>query len=151
RGWSEFEWRWQCVKEKPRAFNYPRWDGSALENQAILLWSEQGLGDILQFVRYALLVRKRVGTVLLEAPASLHPLLSRCPGIDRLLTPIDPLPAFAAQAPLLSLPGIFGTTLSTVPANVPYLSADPSRLKQWSTRFQHEPGFKVGIVWQGST
>src|SRR5205085_2009569 len=100
------------------------WDGSPLEGQRILLYAEQGLGDTLQFVRYAPLVKQRGGTVLVECPASLVPLLSSCPGIDRAVAKDSTLPDFDVHAALMSLPGILGTTLATVPAVVPYLFAD---------------------------
>ena len=89
-----------------------------------MLVAEQGLGDTLQFVRYAALVKQRGGTVLLECPAELVRLLQTCAGIDPIVTPGSPLPTFDVQVPLLSLPGILKTTLATMPAAVPYLAAD---------------------------
>ena len=86
--------------------------------------AEQGLGDTLQFIRYAPLVKQRGGIVLVKCPKDLTPLLARCPGIDRLLPFDSPLPPFDVHAPLLSLPRILGTSLATVPASGPYLVAD---------------------------
>src|SRR6266542_4411092 len=114
-GGREYEWRWRCKDAMPRSFAQPAWDGGPLEGRTLLLYAEQGVGDTLQFVRYALLLKERGATVLLEAPRPLLPLLSRCAGIDRLLAHGEPLPAFDAQAPLLSLPRLVGTTLATVP------------------------------------
>ncbi len=149
-GWPRYEWRWQCNRPGRRTFTQPRWDGGPLEGRTILLWAEQGLGDTLQFVRYAPLVRRRGGFVLLEAPPPLVPLLKRCPGIDRVLPAGGSLPDFDVQAPLLSLPGLFRTTLDTIPDRVPYLSAEPERLRRWGEELRPAGGFKIGIAWQGS-
>jgi hypothetical protein len=150
RGWPEYEWRWQTEDFTPRSFRQPRWDGSPLEGRTILLHTEQGLGDTIQFIRYAPLVQQRGGVVLVEAAARLLPLLARCPGIDRLVARGTPLPAFDVETPLLSLPALFGTTLQTVPAAIPYLSAEPERLAHWRGELQGAAGLKIGIAWRGS-
>jgi Flp pilus assembly protein TadD len=150
QGWREYEWRWRTDDFKLRDFGKPRWDGTPLEGRTILLHVEQGLGDTLQFIRYAPLVQARGGRVLVEAPARLLPLLRRCPGIAELVAQGQPLPAFDVEAPLLSLPGLFGTTRATIPASVPYLSADPALQVRWSEELGSVEGFKVGIAWQGS-
>jgi hypothetical protein len=108
------------------------------------------LGDTLQFVRYAALARQRVGRVVLECPPALIPLLSRCPGIDRLIGQGALLPAFDAHAALASLPRVLGTTADTIPAPVPYLSADPKLVRRWRSKLAALKGLKVGIAWQGN-
>jgi hypothetical protein len=118
--------------------------------KTIPLWWEQRLGDTLQFVRYVALVKARGGTVVLECPARMVPLLSTCPGVDRLVAEGEPLPGFDVQAPLLSLPGLLGTTLENVPAEVPYLHAELQRVERWRERLRTVAGFRVGIVWQGN-
>lgn len=151
RGWTEYEWRWQRPKTRRRSFVQPTWDGSPLNGRTILLHSEQGIGDTIQFVRYAALVKERGGTVFLECPPYLRRLLSRCEGVDRVLPEGEPLPAFDVQAPLLSLPRLFGTTLATVPAKVPYLSPEPELVEQWGKRLGPADGkLRVGIAWQGN-
>jgi tetratricopeptide (TPR) repeat protein len=127
RGWRDYEWRWQRPQTPPRPFTQPRWDGSPLAGRTLLIYMEQGLGDLLQFIRYAELVRG--GRVVVECPAGLLPLWARCRGIDRLVAEGTPLPAFDVQVPLLSLPGLCGTTLETVPAAVLYLFAETA----WSS------------------
>jgi len=151
RGWPEYEWRWQTKHFPRRPFVQPRWDGNALEGRTILLYAEQGLGDTLQFIRYATLVRQRGGMVLAEVQPALLPLLRSCLGIDQLLPAGAPLPDFDVQAPLLSLPGLLHTTLDRVPADVPYLSADPALSQRWGQELHAIPEFKVGIAWQGSS
>jgi tetratricopeptide (TPR) repeat protein len=150
RGWPEYEWRWKRKQTPPRPFRQPRWDGSPLEGRTILLWCEQGLGDTIQFVRYAALVKARGGTVLLECLARMVPLLSSCAGVDRVVAEGEPLPGFDVQAPLLSLPGLMGITPQTVPAEVPYLHAEPHRVERWRKRLEEVEGLRVGIVWQGN-
>src|SRR5262249_38799312 len=99
---------------------------------------------------YAALLKQRGATVVLEAPRALVPLLSRCRGINFLVPQGAPLPAFEVHCPLLSLPVLLGTRLENVPTEVPYLSAEPARLRHWAERLASEPGFKIGIAWQGS-
>jgi tetratricopeptide (TPR) repeat protein len=149
-GWREYEWRWQCPGTSRPAFAQPLWDGSPLAGRTILLHVEQGLGDTLQFIRYAPLLKQGGGTVLVVSPPMLVPLLERCPGIDRLVPQGAALPPFDVQAPLLSLPGILGTTLETIPARVPYLFADPQRVAHWRAELGPGRAFAIGIAWQGN-
>jgi tetratricopeptide (TPR) repeat protein len=149
-GWAEYEWRWRTKEFAPRPFPQPRWNGTGLAGKTILLHAEQGLGDTLHFIRYASLVKERGGTVLVECQPSLLRLLARCPGIDRLVAAGTPLPPFDVHAPLLSLPLVFGTTLEKVPADVPYLIADPILEQGWRDELSMSGGFKVGIAWQGN-
>ncbi|MBV9122006.1 MAG: tetratricopeptide repeat protein, partial [Planctomycetes bacterium] len=150
QGFEEFEWRWKSKGFLPRSFPQPLWDGSPLEGRTILLHGEQGIGDILQFVRYAPLVQEHGGRVLLECPGGILPLLRTCPGIDRLLTAGTPLPAFDCHLSLMSLPRVLGTTPATIPGNVPYLFADPGLIAYWQQELGDRNTFKVGIVWQGN-
>ena len=122
----------------------------SLNGKTILLFPEQGFGDTLQFIRYAPLVKQNGGRVVFECPAELVRIMRSCPGIDQILTPGDPLPPFDVQASLLSLPTILKTSLDTVPAAVPYLTADSSLTEKWRQELSNYPGFKIGIVWQGN-
>jgi tetratricopeptide (TPR) repeat protein len=150
RGWPEYEWRWNALKTSPPATDAPRWDGAPLEGRTIVLYSEQGLGDTLQFVRYAALVKERGGTVVVACQRPLRALLKSCPGIDRLVAVEDPLPSCDFQAPLMSLPLIFGTTATTIPNRIPYLDADSHLVDHWRDRLNALSGRKVGMVWQGN-
>jgi cytochrome c-type biogenesis protein CcmH/NrfG len=146
-GWPEYEWRWQLKNfTTPAAqFPQPRWDGSDLNGRRILLHCEQGYGDIIQFARYAALVAGRGGKVILGCPEPLRLLLNTVPGVSEVTTKPGAIP-FDVHAPLMSLPAIFGTTLATVPAAIPYLTA-PSHPPE--TKAPTGPGLKVGIVWAG--
>lgn len=152
RGWPEYEWRWKSPKAEPLPYaERPRWDGSPLGGAPILLHANQGLGDTIQFIRYAPLVKSRGGTVIVQCQPELIPLLSNCGGIA-LLTANEapPPPVFTVQAPMLSLPGILGTTVETIPSEVPYIAADPTLVAQWGKRLSSVKGFRVGISWQGN-
>jgi tetratricopeptide (TPR) repeat protein len=150
QAWAEYEWRWRCADFGSMPYEQPQWDGSSLEGRTILLHAEQGLGDTLLAVRFAPLVKQRGGTVLLVCPGSLLPLLSGVRGVDRLLERGTALPPFDCHAPLLSLPGIFHTTPETVPADVPYLFADPDLVERWRRELPAGRDFRVGIAWQGN-
>jgi Flp pilus assembly protein TadD len=151
KGWPEYEWRWRCKEFTPPVYAQPAWDGGPLAGRTILLYAEQGLGDTLQFVRYAPLVQARGGRVVVHCQRPLLPLLLRCRGIDQVVPRGAPLPPFDVHAALLSLPLLFGTTLATVPADIPYLFADETLVASWRRELAALPGFKVGIAWQGST
>src|SRR4029077_8450549 len=113
--WEEFEWRWRDT-DFAREIDRPLWDGSPLEGRTILLFAEQGVGDTLQFIRYAPLVKERGGPVIVACQRALLPLLESCPGIDRLVARDGLRIEFDVFAPLMSLPRILGTTLETIPA-----------------------------------
>ncbi|NNU44867.1 tetratricopeptide repeat protein [Ramlibacter montanisoli] len=154
-GWKAHEARWHA-KDFPgalsRAFTAaPQWTGAqALEGRCILLHAEQGLGDSIHFVRYLPQVAARAREVLVHVQQSLVPLLAQLPANCRLLQPGEPIPPHELQCPLLSLPHAFGTTLATIPADVPYLQADPERLPPWQQRLAGRARPQVGIVWSGN-
>jgi tetratricopeptide (TPR) repeat protein len=150
KGWTEYEWRWRRRTQRERPFKQPRWDGSPLAGRTILLWCEQGLGDAIQFARYAALVKGRGGRVVLECPPPLQALLSSCPGVDELVAEGETPPAFDVQAPLMSLPALFDTTVETMPADIPFLKADETRVAAWRSWLESVDGFRVGVVWQGN-
>lgn len=150
RGWAEYEWRFRGSSYAARPMPRPAWDGSDLAGRTILIHSEMGFGDALQFARYAALVKRKGARVLLECPPPLVQLLSTCPGVDRAVPRGSALPPFDVHAPLMSLPSLLGTTLQTVPAEVPYLSAEPERVERWGRELRAAPGLRVGIAWQGS-
>jgi Flp pilus assembly protein TadD len=148
-GLVEYEWRWQIPRYKLAPRNLPIWDRSPLEGRSILLRHEQGLGDTLQFVRYAAMVKEFGGRVVLECPASLHPLLESFEGVDRLVERGASDAGCDYQVPLLSLPGLFRTDLETIPSRVPYLRASPDRIERWRARLPRDRRL-IGICWQGN-
>ncbi len=152
QGFVEYEYRFTDLKP-PRA-NYPQpiWQGEACPRRgaAILLQCEQGMGDMIQFVRYAKLVQQRGFRVLLSTPPLLTKLFRTCRNIDVVVPYGLELPPFDYRISIMSLPRIMGTTLQTIPADVPYLEPDHSRIANWKKRLDQHVGFRVGIVWQGN-
>ncbi len=147
-GFAEYEWRWRRESTPARPFPQPLWDGSNLEGRTILLHSEQGFGDTIQFIRYAPLVQACGGHVVVECQQPLVRLLTTVAGVEKVVPTGTTLPEFDVHAPLLSLPRILGTTLETVPAQIPYLNLSHFP----SLRLENLPGtyLKVGIVWAGN-
>jgi hypothetical protein len=153
QGWPEYEWRMRSVEwaAAVKTLPIPLWDGGLLRGRTILLRPEQGLGDTIQFIRYAPLVKQRGGTVVFECPKALKQILAGCPGIDQVVEQGLPLPAGVdVHAHLASLPALLGTTLSNIPATIPYLHADPALEASWREKLAANPGFKIGIAWQGN-
>ena len=160
QGFPEYECRLKTREFPPCPFRQPMWDGSDLAGRTILLHAEQGLGDTIQFIRYAAIVAQRGGRIVLTCHQPLMRLLSTVPRIAQQVPLGYPVPDFDVYAPLMSLPGIVGTTLETVPAQRPYLTPPaesnvqltlPPGLatapKQSTQPFQLP--LKVGIVWSG--
>lgn len=152
RGWAEFAWRWktQAQAKFAKSFDKPRWTGDAGNGRTLLLRAEQGLGDTLQFVRYAALAKDRGWRVALEVQPALTALLARTKGIDAIVAQGASAPEFDAEAPLLDLPGIFATTPETVPADIPYVFADPAKADAWRAKLGPATKKRVGIVWGGN-
>ena len=154
-GWKEYEWRFLKSKWErtySHRFDKPRWDGSIFEGKRLFVHAEQGMGDTIQFVRYLPMVKSLGGKVIVEVAKPLLTLFQDLPGIDELVvwSPIKKSDArFDFYVPLLSIPGLFGTELETIPAEVPYIYADPRKIKHWRSRLKGG-GFKMGLVWAGS-
>ncbi len=149
-GWKEYEWRWKGKDLKMTPFTQPLWDGGPLGGKTILLHTEQGIGDTLQFIRYAPLVKARGGMTTLACDRKLARLLQRCPGLDQIIIKGDPKARFDVHIPLLSLPRVFGTLATAPPGGVPYVHPDPALVERWRTELAPRRGFKVGIAWRGS-
>ncbi|MFQ5732906.1 MAG: tetratricopeptide repeat protein [Planctomycetaceae bacterium] len=150
RGWTEYEARWELADHQLPRFDQPRWDGTDLRDRTILLDWEQGLGDTLQFVRYAMPAQRRGGRVIVRCQKPLAQLLQLTPGIDALVPDGAPLPDFDTWSPLLSLPRLFGTGLDTIPADLPYVFADPELVARWRPVVRQSGTLTIGIAWQGN-
>ena len=149
-GFAEYEWRFRSQDFAAFRTRWPRWDGVEYAGKTIVLCAEQGLGDSLQFVRYAPVLKRRGACVIVECPETLHPILARTPGVDAWISGTTPAPAADFCAPLMSLPHLLETTHATIQADVPYVFADPHLIEIWQERLAEWEGFKIGIVWQGN-
>jgi tetratricopeptide (TPR) repeat protein len=149
-GLAEYEWRFRSRDFPPLRPRWPIWDGSDPAGKTIVLVAEQGLGDTLQFVRYAQLLTARGARVIVECNPSLHPILSQTAGVAQWIGPRDTPPAVDACLPLLSMPHRLGTTLDTIPADVPYIFAAPQRIEAWRDEIRGAGQFRIGISWQGN-
>jgi tetratricopeptide (TPR) repeat protein len=153
RGWREYEWRWQWKEFKTKARDFPqaRWQGEDLAGRTILITSEQGLGDMIQFVRYVPMVAQRGGRVLLECERGLMRLVRGVAGVERLVRVGEAPADFDLHCPLMSLPLAFSTTLETIPNQSPYLRADVQLVEKWRQRMAGDDSrMKVGLVWAGN-
>jgi len=152
RGWPEYEWRRQCPSAlPPRQFAQAAWKGQPLNGKTILLHAEQGFGDAIHFIRYAPLVADMGGKIVLECQPALVRLFGNFPGVGQIVTNGQRLPAFDYQCPLPSLPGVFRTTMATIPATIPYLAADAEAADAWRKRMEPVGEFlRVGLAWAGS-
>ena len=149
-GFTEYEWRWKLLSERPRAWSQPWWDGSPLEGKTILLYAEQGLGDTIQFARYAPLVAECGGQVVVECQERVAALIGSIRGVSEVVAPEAPLPPFDVQAALMSLPRLLGTTAGTIPGG--RLMSRSSR-RWWiagSEMLGPPRGLRVGLAWAGN-
>ena len=146
-GWRHCEWRWPDACP-PQPLTVPLWRGEDIAGKTVLLFHEQGLGDTVQFVRYVRPVAALGARVVLAVQPPLAALLRGLPEA-RVVTAGERLPAVDLQAPLLGVPRLLGTTLATIPAEVPYLRAAADRPRPWLERLAG-PGLKVGVAWAGN-
>ena len=152
RGWHESEWRTRSVAfhSKVLQLEQPQWRGEDLAGRTIFLHGEQGFGDNIQFVRFVPEIARRAQAVLLLSPGALEPLVAaNLPANCRLLPQHSALPTIDFHSPLMSLPSVLGTTLETLPADVPYLHADPAAAAKWRNRLPQDK-LNVGIAWAGN-
>ncbi|MBP2292087.1 tetratricopeptide repeat protein [Azospirillum rugosum] len=151
-GWDAYEWRRPRTGLDARGFAQPLWNGERGEGRTLLLHSEQGLGDTIQFARYVPMAVERGWKVVFEVPPPLKGLFGPMPGVT-LVAGNDPLPPCDAQCPLMSLPRAFATTLETIPPPMPLMDAGPDRVERWRARISNDPAggaLRVGIVWAGN-
>ena len=154
-GWKFFEWRSQIEESRLFSehcdFKKQLWLGTeSLIGKSILLHSEQGFGDIIQFVRYVKLIQGLGAQVILEVPKVLITLLTGLEGTFQLLAIGDHRPDFQYQCPLMSMPLAFKTTIETIPAKIPYITCDDNKALAWQSRFLGRNKHRIGLVWSGS-
>jgi len=157
-GWKEYEWRLK-LPVRPLKRSGPLWEGSDPFGRTLLLWGEGGLGNVIQFARYASAMAEVGVRVVLECQRELVPLLKTVPGVWKCIAHGEEAKECDGHCPLASLPGVLGTRLATVPANVPYVRAEPQRIERWGdivrrggaeTRGRGDKTKLVGVCWKGS-
>jgi tetratricopeptide (TPR) repeat protein len=146
-GWKHYEagQGHEAIRGRGPGFQTAPWDGTPCDR--LLIWHEQGLGDTVQFVRYAKLCKEKASRVCVLCPKELIALIRTCPFVDDAVDTVA-RGDFDRQISIMSLPHLFGTTLETVPAPIPYLFADEVAAAAWARRIQSDK-LKVGLVWAG--
>jgi len=153
RGLAEYEWRWKKADMAPARRNFPQpmWLGEGeIAGKTILLHSEQGFGDAIQFCRYVPQLAARGARVILEVRKPLQQLMVSLAGPSAIVASGDALPAFDIHCPLLSLPLAMGTRLDTIPAQVPYLGVSAEKSAEWSARLGEKMRPRIGLAWSGN-
>lgn len=152
-GWADYSYRFKKADPTDsRNFGKPRWDGSSLEGKKILIVSEQGFGDNIQFVRYLPLVKERGGKIILECRKELLELFKNVEGVDEIFEKGNLPEDFDCYIHIMDLPRIFRTNLENIPNKIPYLKANPEKIEKFRNEISelNSNKFKVGIVWAGN-
>ena len=154
RGWEEYEWRFRMpgVPSLMPKNDIPQWDGAPLKKGRLMLIADQGFGDGIQFCRYIPWAAGRCEELVIACSRELQPLIAQVAGGATLFDRWEAAPAAAAFLPLSGLPRLHGTRLDTIPADIPYLRADPARAAAWKARldmFCAPSHRRVGLVWAG--
>ena len=154
-GWTHYEWRWRAnrgpILNERRTFSQPLWLGEQdIAGKTILLHGEQGLGDSLQFCRFAERVAGLGARVLLDVPRPLATLCATLRGVMQVIPHGDGPPDFDVHCPLMSLPLALGITLETVGTVIPYLNSDPRKVAMWQERLGPKTKPRIGLTWSGS-
>ena len=152
RGWEGFEWRWKRPESQTirKMFSQTWWDGSNLAGRTILLFAEQGLGDAIQFIRYAPIVAGTGARVVVDCHPPLKALFRQVSGVAQVLEDDSDIARHDLCCPLMSLPRLLGTTLDTVPAEVPYLSVGKNVVSDWRRKLAVKDERLVGLCWKGN-
>jgi Tfp pilus assembly protein PilF len=150
-GWKEFEWRLKvAAKRWNREFAQPRWDGNRAADKTLLLYTEGGYGDAIQFVRFVRQVRPLLGRLVLECQSPLVRLFESVDGIDALIPRGGSLPTFDFHLPLQSLPYALGIRLDTIPRSTPYLKPPNDLVTKWKSLVSGKEKMNVGLCWAGT-
>jgi tetratricopeptide (TPR) repeat protein len=153
QGWADYERRWAGPEYRQLYAAYDRtcqWRGEDVRNKTVLVWAEQGMGDQIQFARYVPLIHARGAEVVLQCHKSLVRLFRTIDGVSTVLSTEEPIPPYDMHTPIASLPHVFGTTVDSIPAPIPYLRAPAAAVDRWADRLRAERRMKVGLVWAGN-
>ncbi|MBP0034337.1 MAG: tetratricopeptide repeat protein [Roseofilum sp. Belize BBD 4] len=148
QGFSEYEWRWKTEEFTTGNLTQPSWNGEPLVGKTLMLYSEQGLGDMIQMIRYLPWVKEQGAKIILECRPPLKRLFATLPHLEQIVTREETLPPFDEQASLMSLPHLSKTSLNTIPAPLPFTLPD---LPENLILPESTAKLKVGLAWQGNT
>ena len=150
-GLPEYEWRWRVSNYAPFLPRHktPRWQGEDISGRTLLLYAEQGLGDTLQYVRYAPLAAQRGCQVIVQCQPELVRLLRSSGTLGEIVAANKPYPVHDVHCSLMSLPFVFKTTLPAIPADIPYIHPTKKIVLEWKRRMTKTKGLRVGLVWAG--
>ncbi len=155
QGWPEFEWRLRQFPPDsgyPNRHGLPLWQGESLIGKTILIYDEQGFGDVFLFIRFLPELKAAGARIVLETRATLIRLLRQLPHVQEVVVrhkDVRPQTRCDYCLPLASLPGRLGITVDTIAAKVPYLHPDSRDTARWARRMV-KGSFKIGLVWSGS-
>ncbi len=143
-GFKEYEWRWKLTNQP--GLEKIRWDGTNPAGKKVLLLAENGLGDILQYVRFAKLLKEKGATVIVHTPKPLLSLFKQCDYIDQVVLAGTENPPFDVLTSMQSIPYLFDIDERVLP-NKPYLQADKKLITYWADKLSSDKNFKIGIIW----
>ena len=151
-GWRDYRSRWYITRHADLARRYPApvWSGQNFAGRTLLVYPEQGTGDVIQFARYLPLAAARGGRVVFECPQALRRLFQPFHEDITIVAQGSALPAFDLAIPLLDLPILFNTNLDSVPPLLPNLAADAAPIAAWASRLEGLPGLRIGLAWRGN-
>jgi tetratricopeptide (TPR) repeat protein len=152
RGWPEYEWRWHTEQMRGQNRQYPTkpWRGESLHGKTILLHSEQGHGDTIQFLKLVPRLKEQGATVGILTVPILQDLIRTAPGVDHVYLTGDKVTSPDFHAPLMSLPLLLKLRVETIPRPTPYLTAPAEAIERWAKRLAATPRPRIGIAWQGN-
>lgn len=151
-GWRDYGSRWYILRHANLARRYPTpvWTGESFAGRTLLVYPEQGMGDIIQFARYLPLAAARGGRLLFECPQPLLRLFQPFHEDIAIVPQGSTPPAYDLAVPLLDLPVLFDTRLETIPPLLPNMATDPASVAAWAPRIERVSGFRIGLVWRGN-
>ena len=150
-GWAQYEKRLDLAVLKEARYERPRWQGEDISGKPLLLITEQGMGDNIQFIRYVPMLIERGATVIVATHEALVDLFKTVDGLEHVMTAIPEPKYFYRYCPIMSLPYVFGTDEDTIPGDAPYLCAPEGVKEKWRARVASYEGLKVGLCWRGNS
>ncbi|MBN4075523.1 MAG: hypothetical protein COA71_06585 [SAR86 cluster bacterium] len=148
--WPEYQWRFQRDEVKIRSHSSPLWTGQSLKNKTLLLLAEQGIGDMLQAIRFAKQLKAEGTRLIVESNGALKRLFTFCPEIDQVILRNEPLPQADYHIHLMSIPAALNINSDQFSSVSPYLKAEPVLVQEWGRLLGKKKKFRIGIIWQGN-